>query len=89
MKMKEHRTVVVVVYSIPFFLRHRSKPWRRARDMMTELLAKLVAEEYKPVFPQFDETFQSVAGRSAKSIAKLKPHAEAFRLQRDQAKAFA
>ena len=54
-----------------------------AREILSELLIKRGVDGEKIFRPQFDETFQIVAGTSAKSVSRPKPRVEASQLQRD------
>ena len=54
-----------------------------AREMLSDLLIKRGIDGEKIFRPQFDETFQIVAGRSAKSVSRPKPRVETSQLQRD------
>jgi len=54
-----------------------------AREVLSDLLIKRGVDGKKIFRPQFDETFQIVAGRSAKSVSQPKPRVEASQLHRD------
>ena len=54
-----------------------------AREILTDLLVKRGVDRDKIFSPQFDETFQIVAGSCAKSVSCPKPRVEASQLQRD------
>ena len=54
-----------------------------AREILTGLLVKRGVDGDKIFSPQFDETFQIVAGSSAKSVAQPEPRVEPSQLQRD------
>jgi len=54
-----------------------------AREILTGLLVKRGVDGAKVFSPQFDETFQIVAGSSAKSVSQPKPRVQPSQLQRD------
>lgn len=54
-----------------------------ARKVLSELLIKRGVDGERIFSPQFDETFQIVAGSSAKSVSQPKPRVEPSQLQRD------
>ena len=54
-----------------------------AREILSELLIKRGIDGDKIFRPQFDETFQIVAGSSAKSVSRPEPRVDASQLQRD------
>lgn len=54
-----------------------------AREMLRTLLVKRGVERDKIFCPQFDETFQIVAGSSATSVSRPEPRVETSQLQRD------
>ena len=54
-----------------------------ARETLSDLLTSRGVDGEKIFRPQFDETFQIVAGSSAKSVSQPKPRVEVSQLQRD------
>lgn len=54
-----------------------------ARDILSDLLVDRGIDGQKIFRPQFDETFQIVAGSSAKSVSKPEPRVETSQLERD------
>ncbi len=55
----------------------------QATEMLSDLLIKRGVDGDKIFRPQFDETFQIVAGTSATSVSRPEPRVETSQLQRD------